>query len=623
MKIKYLKINGFGNLKNKEINFSNKINIIYGKNEAGKSTILKFISSMFYGLSKSKNGKEISDYEKYKPWDNGEFSGKIKYSLDSLESYEVFREFNKKTTKIFNENLEDISKKYNIDKIKGNEFFYEQTKINEELFSSTILLEQGEIKLDKTKQNLLLQKISNIISSGNDNTSYKKITEKLNKKLVEEVGTPRTNGRPINIINEKIEKIKNEEINSENYREKIFEIENEKKETENKINKKEIENELLKKIKTNKEKEKIEKEKIEINKKIIEEEKNKINELKNKINLIKIEKQNKNNKINIFKYLLLILINILIFIFLKNKIIYGITIIIDILIVIINLIINKTKKIKEKEKINNEKNKIKNEKEIIEENKNKKINELKNKEEEFKIENNKFNEKIKSEYNNKINFEENYYLLNYNLEQINNKINETETELNNLKIKIHTLNLDKNNINPKLENLVKQEEELELLYEQKEELNSLAKSINLASNVLEIAYEKMKKNIRPKFIENLNKIIKEISNGKYENINFNDEKGLTVEIENGNYLPAYYLSIGTIDQMYLALRLSGAEEISKENMPIILDESFTFFDDIRLENILRFLNEQFKEKQIIIFTCTKREKTILNNMNIEYNLIEI
>ena len=133
----------------------------------------------------------------------------------------------------------------------------------------------------------------------------------------------------------------------------------------------------------------------------------------------------------------------------------------------------------------------------------------------------------------------------------------------------------------------------------------------------------MKKNIRPKFIENLNKIIKEISNGKYENINFNDEKGLTVEIENGNYLPAYYLSIGTIDQMYLALRLSGAEEISKEKMPIILDESFTFFDDIRLENILRFLNEQFKEKQIIIFTCTKKEKTILNNMNIEYNLIEI
>ena len=216
MKIKYLKINGFGNLKNKEINFENKINIIYGKNEAGKSTILKFISSMLYGLSKSKNGKEISDYEKYKPWDNGEFSGKIKYSLDSLESYEVFREFNKKTTKIFNENLEDISKKYNIDKIKGNEFFYEQTKINEELFSSTILLEQGEIKLDKTKQNLLLQKISNIISSGNDNTSYKKITEKLNKKLVEEVGTPRTNGRPINIINEKIEKIKNEEINLKN-----------------------------------------------------------------------------------------------------------------------------------------------------------------------------------------------------------------------------------------------------------------------------------------------------------------------------------------------------------------------------------------------------------------------
>lgn len=76
MKIKYLKINGFGNLKNKEINFSNKINIIYGKNEAGKSTLLKFILSVFYGSSKNKNKKEISDFEKYKPWGTEEFSRK-------------------------------------------------------------------------------------------------------------------------------------------------------------------------------------------------------------------------------------------------------------------------------------------------------------------------------------------------------------------------------------------------------------------------------------------------------------------------------------------------------------------------------------------------------------------
>ena len=76
MKIKNLKINSFGKLKNREINLDSKINIIYGENEAGKSTILKFITAMLYGLSKNKRGKDISDFEKYTPWYNDEFSGK-------------------------------------------------------------------------------------------------------------------------------------------------------------------------------------------------------------------------------------------------------------------------------------------------------------------------------------------------------------------------------------------------------------------------------------------------------------------------------------------------------------------------------------------------------------------
>ena len=69
LKIDNFKINSFGKLKNKEIKLDSGINIISGKNEAGKSTVLKFISSMLYGVSKNKNGKEISDFDKFKPWD--------------------------------------------------------------------------------------------------------------------------------------------------------------------------------------------------------------------------------------------------------------------------------------------------------------------------------------------------------------------------------------------------------------------------------------------------------------------------------------------------------------------------------------------------------------------------
>ena len=163
MKINYLKINGFGKLENKEIKLSENINLIYGNNESGKSTLLKFISGMFYGISKNKNKKEFSDYEKYKPWNKDEFSGKIIYQLDNNEQYEVFRDFTKKNPIIYNKNGEDISKHFNIDKTKGNEFFYEQTQIDEETFFSTAMISQKQVVLDNNEQQTLTQKMANIL----------------------------------------------------------------------------------------------------------------------------------------------------------------------------------------------------------------------------------------------------------------------------------------------------------------------------------------------------------------------------------------------------------------------------------------------------------------------------
>ena len=64
MKINKIKINSYGKLKEKEIKLKDGINIIYGKNESGKSTLLNFIVNSFYGISKNKKGKEYTDVEK-------------------------------------------------------------------------------------------------------------------------------------------------------------------------------------------------------------------------------------------------------------------------------------------------------------------------------------------------------------------------------------------------------------------------------------------------------------------------------------------------------------------------------------------------------------------------------
>ena len=98
---------------------------------------------------------------------------------------------------------------------------------------------------------------------------------------------------------------------------------------------------------------------------------------------------------------------------------------------------------------------------------------------------------------------------------------------------------------------------------------------------------------------------------------------MRIENENGEYIKPSKLSIGTIDQIYLSLRLSSMNEISKEKMPIILDESFAYYDNERLENILKFINENYKENQVIIFSCSNREKEIMDRLDIKYNFIEL
>ena len=627
MKIDFLKINGFGKIKNKEINLEKNINLIYGKNESGKSTLLKFIDGMLYGISKNKNGKDISDYDKYKPWNTEEFSGKINYTLDDGNKYEVFREFSKKNPKIYNSNLEEISKQYNIDKNKGNQFFYDQTKVDETLFLSTNIVEQNESVLDSNSQNLLTQKIANILSSGEDNVSYKKVMEKLSKKLIEEVGTERTVGRPINEVTEKIKEIKfkKEELNNcssinEEIKENKKYILEEIKNIENEIN-------LNKDIKISRENEEKEKEKIKIKEKINLDYEEKINNLKNKLNNKKESKtNNKLNKMNLIIILILILLNILINFINISKIIEKIIIYITVIYLILNLgkyLKNKYNKNKIERKENIEK--IKNEKEIeiLEENKKNNIDEINKIEKEIRDENNKQQERIINKYKNQFNKEEIQKLFYLNLNNMENQIELLNREYNKKKIELNTINIKESENNIKIQNKLECEEQLEYYQEQKNEIEKLEKSIKLAKDALEQAYLEMKNEVTPKFTKDLSNLIEKISNNKYKNAKFDSEYGLRVEMENGEYMDCNRLSIGTIDQLYLSLRLSAMNEITEETLPIILDEAFAYYDSERLENILKYIYDNYKNNQVLIFTCTNREKQILDKLNMEYNLINL
>lgn len=709
MKIKNIKINAYGNIENRELNLKDNINIIHGENESGKSTLLSYIVNTLYGISRNKDGKEVSDYDKYKPWNNQEYSGKLSYELQNGEQYEIFRDFNKKNPKIYNSKLEDVTANFDTDKKEGSKFFVEQTGIDKQTYLSTVVSMQQEVRLGEKDQNILIQKIANLASSGEDNVSYKKAIQKLQEKIKDEIGTNKTAQKPINLIEKEINEIsiKIEEIRP--YQNRKYEIDGQKEEINYELEKLKIKKEILKELKENlqdcemykkeinikennkkqdtikigdlnDEKSKLE-EQLKIPQKQIEamqlnieshqKEQEKVNQeidqINEKIKQINIEKQKTIKKnplkmVALFGLLAFIIWSVLTFTMIKNNPFTIIGIIGVLSFLVMNIVIVKKERKSKREQENKKQKYVEeksNEIKILEEKKQKintQLNEIQlkinqEKEKKININNNlsmligqimllnKNNEQIEKELNETISKLENInnkkvaeikqkYSIEIpeellNKDVLDSKINQNEEEINNKTIKTKELEIEEKNILQEVERLASYEERLELDKEKYKELRKNEEIINIAISNLQEAYEEMKTTITPKFTNSLSNSIKKISDNKYNRVTINDENGMIVENSRGEYIEAMRLSTGTIDQLYLSLRLSMVDELTKENLPIILDETFAYFDDERLANSLKFIYESLNGHQAIIFTCTNREKEILEKLGIDYNAIEL
>jgi len=82
--------------------------------------------------------------------------------------------------------------------------------------------------------------------------------------------------------------------------------------------------------------------------------------------------------------------------------------------------------------------------------------------------------------------------------------------------------------------------------------------------------------------------------------------------------------LGTIDQMYFSLRFSLIDIMfSSSEIPVILDDCFTQYDDERLKNALEIIVKMKKQYQILLFTCHKREENFLKEIDKDVNLIKL
>jgi DNA repair exonuclease SbcCD ATPase subunit len=142
-------------------------------------------------------------------------------------------------------------------------------------------------------------------------------------------------------------------------------------------------------------------------------------------------------------------------------------------------------------------------------------------------------------------------------------------------------------------------------------------ALELAADALKDANSRLQQVFSPIICRSAAELMSRMTGGGYSNVYFDRNMRFSAARE-GDLSPREleYLSDGTRDQLYLAVRLAVCmQALPREDpCPIILDDALTCFDDARAENALRLLLELAETRQIILFTCHGREKKLLEKI---------
>ena len=133
----------------------------------------------------------------------------------------------------------------------------------------------------------------------------------------------------------------------------------------------------------------------------------------------------------------------------------------------------------------------------------------------------------------------------------------------------------------------------------------------LALSNLEEAAGELQRRFAPEISQRAQQFMSRMTDGRYQRLVLGDDFSLGTGAEGENVLHSVlWRSEGTIDQLYLSLRLAVWEVLTPE-APLVLDDALVRFDQQRLEKILEILQEAGREKQVILFTCQSREGQLL------------
>ena len=637
MEILNAHIKGFGKLQNTDIQLTNGLNIIYGKNEAGKSTAHSFIKSILFGINNKKTRSILSPLEKYTPWDNTKvYEGSIDFSYNK-KTYTIYRTFGNKHT-IF-----EIVDNQNNKKISEPELFLNKVMSNltETSFDNTISISQLKSVTDIGMVQELKKYIANINTSGDISIDTIAAIEYLkNKRKIFE--DKQIKDATVNYT-KLLGTIRNaeREITADEYKNLIPDLMTKKKSDDAKIKKNTQEIEELNRLiddnidvlKVNGfetrpeidtlkiETEKIYNEYLELQSTVKRATKFAGNILMiisglglgilntifltvaypqagNLLNLTEVINTFSDFK-ELFKLLpfppaiLIVLLYVITFIlFISGSLSFirnaqssrNMGDMLTVLTEIFNHQINTT--LVNSNSMIDFQNHISDMYDLMDS-----IDKHTTKIKELKLENDKLLD-IQEQYNKEIDDQKR---IQHEVEQKVDKINKLKSDAEKLK-KYISYNDD---------------------------IQREIDSINLSIEMLSELSQKVQVMFGTYINERASKYLAGISNNKYNSINVDNNLNVTVNTQDRT-VPVEQLSAGTIDQIYLSLRLAIAQIINgdNENLPLLFDDCFALYDNDRLRNVLLWLYNNYKG-QIIIFTCHTRENEVLQNENITYNKIDI
>jgi len=155
-------------------------------------------------------------------------------------------------------------------------------------------------------------------------------------------------------------------------------------------------------------------------------------------------------------------------------------------------------------------------------------------------------------------------------------------------------------------------EDLERLYARKAALSTYDRelqAIDLASSRIRDLSGRIYHESGDQFLENVSTLLAGLTEGRYNSISLDERMQVNINTPD-HLLRIDQVSYGTMNQIYLALRLASAQLLSGDaDLPILLDEPFAMYDEERLESALRYLVSS--GQQVILFSCQKRELEIL------------